>query len=109
MAVWDMTLMKKTRAFLFAVLAVAGTPSCSGTVESDSRRTGGTGAVANDGGPSGGESNGASGSRSSSPGGIAEPCVLNSDCDSPLVCVFGECHVQCLTSVDCAAGQACVV
>ena len=36
------------------------------------------------------------------------PCKLNSDCDAPLVCIFGRCHEQCAAAVDCAAGQHCV-
>lgn len=41
--------------------------------------------------------------------GAAQGCTLNSDCASPLVCIFGRCHVQCNATVDCPAGQRCVV
>ena len=42
--------------------------------------------------------------------GLAETCSLNSDCDSPYVCVFQRCHQQCATSEDCAVlGARCVV
>jgi hypothetical protein len=40
--------------------------------------------------------------------GIAQNCSLNSDCDSPLICVFSRCHDACKTSVDCPTGQRCV-
>lgn len=36
-------------------------------------------------------------------------CTLNSDCNSPLVCVFGACHDQCVTQYDCPNGQLCVL
>jgi hypothetical protein len=35
-------------------------------------------------------------------------CVLNSDCDSPLVCVLGTCHDQCEDAHGCPQGQQCV-
>jgi hypothetical protein len=35
-------------------------------------------------------------------------CSLNSDCNSPLVCVFALCHQQCNVSSDCPTGQRCV-
>jgi hypothetical protein len=35
-------------------------------------------------------------------------CALNSDCDSPLVCVFSLCHNQCVQSRDCPDGERCV-
>jgi hypothetical protein len=35
-------------------------------------------------------------------------CVLASDCQSPLVCTAGRCHVQCVESRDCDFGQRCV-
>ncbi len=40
--------------------------------------------------------------------GLSQSCSLNSDCDSPLVCVFSRCHQQCKTSEDCASGERCV-
>jgi len=39
---------------------------------------------------------------------LAEGCSINSDCKSPLICAFQACHVQCVTSVDCPAGDFCV-
>src|ERR1700685_520452 len=45
---------------------------------------------------------------SSSQAGLAQNCSLNSDCDSPLVCVFAGCHAQCQTPTDCSAGERCV-
>jgi hypothetical protein len=35
-------------------------------------------------------------------------CTLNSDCNTPLTCSFGRCHVQCQVSTDCPAGQRCL-
>lgn len=32
---------------------------------------------------------------------IAEGCAINSDCNSPLVCAFRTCHIECQTSRDC--------
>jgi len=40
--------------------------------------------------------------------GVAEGCVINSDCSSPLVCAFRKCHVACLSSRDCQPGQRCM-
>jgi hypothetical protein len=39
---------------------------------------------------------------------VGQHCSLNSDCDSPLICVFTLCHEACKTSVDCPTGQRCV-
>jgi hypothetical protein len=39
---------------------------------------------------------------------LAEGCALDSDCDEPLVCVFGSCHVACAKSLDCPDGSRCV-
>jgi hypothetical protein len=39
---------------------------------------------------------------------LAEGCLLNTDCASPLVCAFRKCHVACTSSRDCAPGQRCV-
>ena len=41
------------------------------------------------------------------PAALAEGCIINSDCDSPLVCAFRRCHVQCTTTRDCPAGTFC--
>jgi hypothetical protein len=43
------------------------------------------------------------------PRGVSEGCLINTDCNSPLVCAFQRCHVQCKDSRDCDAGQRCVV
>ncbi|HEY3592485.1 MAG TPA: hypothetical protein VGL13_01370, partial [Polyangiaceae bacterium] len=52
----------------------------------------------------------ASGCKSSneSLGTLAAGCVLNTDCESPLVCAFKRCHAECETSRDCPAGERCV-
>jgi hypothetical protein len=42
------------------------------------------------------------------PVGLAKPCSLNSDCRSPLVCVFRLCHSQCKEDRDCGGEQRCV-
>jgi hypothetical protein len=42
------------------------------------------------------------------PVGLAKPCSLNSDCRSPLVCVFRLCHSQCQEDRDCGGEQRCV-
>jgi hypothetical protein len=39
---------------------------------------------------------------------IAEGCLINTDCNSPLVCAFRRCHTACSTSRDCQPGQRCV-
>src|SRR5687767_388278 len=41
-------------------------------------------------------------------GQLAEGCVINTDCNSPLVCAFRRCHNACVTTRDCPAGQRCV-
>jgi hypothetical protein len=42
------------------------------------------------------------------PVGLARPCSLNSDCRTPLVCVFRLCHAQCEEDRDCGGEQRCV-
>jgi len=42
------------------------------------------------------------------PAQLAEGCVINTDCNSPLVCAFRRCHNACTTTRDCPAGQRCV-
>src|SRR5882672_6817061 len=42
-----------------------------------------------------------SGSDSAPLKGLAEGCVINSDCNSPLVCAFRKCHEACRDSRDC--------
>jgi hypothetical protein len=39
---------------------------------------------------------------------LAEACLINTDCKSPLVCAFKKCHVQCTTSRDCPMSERCV-
>jgi hypothetical protein len=39
---------------------------------------------------------------------VGGTCILNSDCQQPLVCTMGKCHDACHTTVDCPAGQSCV-
>jgi hypothetical protein len=51
---------------------------------------------------------GAASCSSSSAVGVAAGCSINSDCDSPLVCVFARCHKQCDASRDCPSGERCV-
>src|SRR4051812_19086572 len=35
-------------------------------------------------------------------------CLVHSDCNNPLSCTFGRCHVACRMSTDCPAGETCV-
>jgi hypothetical protein len=42
------------------------------------------------------------------PSKLAEGCLVNSDCESPLVCAFRRCHTQCETARDCESGYECV-
>ncbi|HEX4340707.1 MAG TPA: hypothetical protein VH062_32585 [Polyangiaceae bacterium] len=42
------------------------------------------------------------------PARLAEGCLINSDCTSPLVCAFQRCHNECTDSRDCNMGQRCV-
>jgi len=39
---------------------------------------------------------------------LAEGCLVNTDCNNPLVCAFERCHAQCQANRDCATGQRCV-
>ena len=39
---------------------------------------------------------------------VGGTCILNSDCNSPLLCTDGKCHDACHASVDCPTGQYCV-
>jgi len=39
---------------------------------------------------------------------VASGCESNSDCDSPLVCGFGRCHVECRNDADCDAGRCLI-
>jgi len=38
----------------------------------------------------------------------SEGCLLNSDCNDPLVCAYRRCHDACTTSRDCPEGQRCL-
>ena len=35
-------------------------------------------------------------------------CVMNSDCNEPLLCTASRCHAQCVKTRDCPTGQRCV-
>ncbi len=39
---------------------------------------------------------------------LAQSCLVNSDCNAPLVCAFEACHAECESSRDCDAGARCV-
>ena len=39
---------------------------------------------------------------------LSAGCVINTDCEDPLVCAFRRCHNECETSRDCTEGQRCV-
>ena len=39
---------------------------------------------------------------------LGEGCAINSDCETPYVCVFERCHVECLSTEDCPKPQRCV-
>ena len=47
---------------------------------------------------------GCSGGAKPLPGSI---CEMNSDCNNPLSCSYGRCHVTCKEARDCAPGQLC--
>ena len=36
--------------------------------------------------------------------GLGEGCLLDSDCNGALICVFRRCHIECETSADCPLG-----
>lgn len=40
---------------------------------------------------------------------VGEGCLINTDCNAPLVCAFRRCHTECEESRDCAPGQRCIV
>ena len=40
---------------------------------------------------------------------LKNSCLINSNCEEPLVCAFKTCHVQCESSRDCQDGARCVV
>src|SRR6187549_2908977 len=42
-------------------------------------------------------------------GGVTAKCVLDSDCQHDLVCVFERCHVECQENRDCEGGALCVL
>jgi len=39
---------------------------------------------------------------------LAQNCLVNSDCNAPLVCAFESCHAECESSRDCDDGARCV-
>ena len=39
---------------------------------------------------------------------VGSACILNSDCNSPLLCSMGKCHDACHATVDCPVGQSCM-
>jgi hypothetical protein len=39
---------------------------------------------------------------------IAEGCLINTNCNAPLVCAFRRCHEECQDSRDCPTGQRCI-
>ncbi len=39
---------------------------------------------------------------------LAQTCLVNSDCTTPLVCAFEACHAECESSRDCESGARCV-
>jgi hypothetical protein len=39
---------------------------------------------------------------------LAQNCLVNSDCSTPLVCAFEACHAECESSRDCDEGARCV-
>lgn len=39
---------------------------------------------------------------------LAQGCLINSDCDAPLVCAFQRCHNACESTRDCPPGLRCV-
>lgn len=41
-------------------------------------------------------------------GARAVGCSLNSECNSPLKCIFQRCHGQCVETSDCETGERCV-
>src|SRR5580692_11435948 len=49
----------------------------------------------------------ASCSSSSGLASVAAQCSINSDCNGNLICAFGRCHEQCMTSKDCT-GATCL-
>ena len=43
------------------------------------------------------------------PGGEGAGCVINTDCNDPLVCKLQHCHAQCVAARDCTGGERCVL
>jgi hypothetical protein len=39
---------------------------------------------------------------------LAQSCVLDTDCENPLICAFERCHFQCAGDKDCHDGARCV-
>ncbi len=42
------------------------------------------------------------------PTGTGDPCVHNTDCNAPLVCLAGTCSIECLGDRDCRDGEVCL-
>jgi streptogramin lyase len=40
---------------------------------------------------------------------VGGACILNSDCNTALVCTAGKCHDACHISADCPLGQSCII
>ena len=40
---------------------------------------------------------------------VGGACLLNSDCNGPLVCAWDRCHDACHTTADCPPGQNCII
>jgi hypothetical protein len=40
---------------------------------------------------------------------VGGDCLLNSDCNSPLVCTMNRCHAGCRETRDCPTGQSCTL
>jgi hypothetical protein len=88
---------------------------CAGKVDSGSRTQldgGGGGSAAGSGAGGSSGAGGAGGGAAGAGGGpsdhgLGAPCVINSECTTPLVCAFGKCHLACESSRDCPDGQQC--
>ncbi|MBW2524930.1 MAG: hypothetical protein JRI23_12170, partial [Deltaproteobacteria bacterium] len=40
---------------------------------------------------------------------LGEGCLLDSDCEGELICVFRRCHIECETDADCSADLFCML
>ena len=48
------------------------------------------------------------GCSSSSTPPAGKTCIVNSECNNPLACTFGKCHVACMETRDCPLGARCL-